>query len=75
MTEDVPYLECPKGSGPRHMVIDKKSSNLYVINELNSTLSVFNVLADTTDIRQTISTLPEGYPREEFLCGYSFLGQ
>ncbi len=49
MTENVPYLVCETGSGPRHMAIDKKSANLYVINELNSTLSVFNILSDTTD--------------------------
>ncbi len=66
MTEEVPYLECAKGSGPRHMAIDKKSSNLYVINELNSTVSVFNVLSDTTDIKQTISTLPEGFGEKSF---------
>ncbi len=67
MTENVPYLVCGTGSGPRHMAIDKKSSNLYVINELNSTVSVFNVLSDTTDIKQTISTLPEGF-REKSFC-------
>jgi 6-phosphogluconolactonase len=67
MTADVPYLVCETNSGPRHMAIDKKSSNLYVINELNSTVSVFNVLSDTTDIKQTISTLPEGF-REKSFC-------
>ena len=67
MTDDVPYLECGKGSGPRHMAIDKNSANLYVINELNSTVSVFNALSDTTDIKQTISTLPEGF-REKSFC-------
>lgn len=67
MTEDVPYLECEKGSGPRHMAMDKNSSTMYVINELNSTVSVFNVLSDTTDIKQTISTLPEDF-REKSFC-------
>ncbi len=61
MTEDVPYLKCKPGSGPRHMAIDKKNVNLFVINELNSTISVFNILSDTTDVKQTVSTLPEGY--------------
>ncbi len=72
MTEDVPYLECPKGSGPRHMLIDKNSSNLYVINELNSTVSVFNILSDTTDIRQTVSTLPEGFREKSFCADIHF---
>ncbi|MGB8358365.1 MAG: lactonase family protein [Bacteroidales bacterium] len=66
MTEDVPYLKCEPGSGPRHMAIDKNSLNLFVINELNSTVSVFNILADTTDIKQTVSTLPEGYQDTSF---------
>jgi len=66
MTEDVPYLVCETGSGPRHMAIDKKSANLFVINELNSTLSVFNVLSDTTEVRQTVSTLPDGYQEKNF---------
>jgi len=66
MTDDDPYLECEKGSGPRHMAIDKSSANLYVINELNSTVSVFNALSDTTDVKQTISTLPEGYDDKSF---------
>ncbi len=75
MTDDVPYLECRKEADRDIWSIDKNSANLYVINELNSTVSVFNVLSDTTDVRQTISTLPEGYRGEEFLCGYSFLCQ
>jgi 6-phosphogluconolactonase len=66
ITEDVPYLVCQTGSGPRHMAIDKKSANLYVINELNSTLSVFNILSDTTEVKQTVSTLPEGYQEKSF---------
>lgn len=66
MTENVPYLACETGSGPRHMAIDKKSANLYVINELNSTLSVFNILSDTTEVKQTITTLPDGYQEKSF---------
>jgi len=72
MTDDVPYLECEKGSGPRHMLIDKSRSNLYVINELNSTVSVFNILSDTTDIRQTVSTLPEGFGEKSFCADIHF---
>jgi len=66
MTEDVPYLKCVPGSGPRHMAIDKNNVDLFVINELNSTISVFNILSDTTDIKQTVSTLPQGYQDTSF---------
>jgi 6-phosphogluconolactonase len=74
MTEDVPYLECAKGSGPRHMAINKNSSSLYVINELNSTVSLFNVLSDTTDIWQTVSTLPEGFGGKSFCADIHLSG-
>ena len=66
MTEDVPFLKCSPGSGPRHMAIDKNNVDLFVINELNSTISVFNILSDTTDIKQTVSTLPQGYQDTSF---------
>ena len=35
--------ELPKGSGPRHFVFSADGSRLYVINELNSTITFFNV--------------------------------
>jgi 6-phosphogluconolactonase len=54
------------------MLINKSRSSLYVINELNSTMSVFNILADTTDIRQTVSTLPEGYGEKSFCADIHF---
>jgi len=48
------------------MAIDKSSANLYVINELNSTASVYNILSDTVTVRQTVSTLPEGYAEKSY---------
>ncbi len=74
MTADVPYLKCGTGSGPRHMAIDKSHANLYVINELNSSISVFNILADTTDVKQTISTLPEGFSEKSFCADLHLSG-
>ncbi len=66
MDADLPYFTCEPGSGPRHMTIDRSSANLYVINEINSSLSVYNILSDTVTVRQTLSTLPEGYTEESF---------
>ena len=60
MNADIPSFSCEPGSGPRHMAIDRSSANLYVINELNSTTSVYNILSDTVTVRQTVSTLPDG---------------
>lgn len=58
---NVPYIRCDSGSGPRHMAIDRNGANLYVINELNSTISVFDILNDTAEIKQTLRTLPENF--------------
>jgi 6-phosphogluconolactonase len=66
MNADIAYFDCEPGSGPRHMAIDRSSANLYVINELNSTASVFNILSDTVTAKQTVSTLPPGYTEKSF---------
>jgi 6-phosphogluconolactonase len=66
MNADIAYFNCEPGSGPRHMAIDKSSANLYVINELNSSVSVYNILSDTVTAKQTVSTLPEGYAEKSY---------
>ncbi|MHC1733326.1 MAG: lactonase family protein [Bacteroidales bacterium] len=66
MNADIAYFSCKPGSGPRHMAIDKSSANLFVINELNSTASVYNILSDTVTVKQTVSTLPEDHTEKSF---------
>ncbi len=66
MNAVVPSFSCEPGSGPRHMAIDRPSANLYIINELNSSVSVCNILSDTVTVKQTISTLPEGYSEKSY---------
>jgi len=66
MNADIAYFNSEPGSGPRHMAIDRSSANLYIINELNSTASVYNILSDTVAAKQTVSTLPEGYTEKSF---------
>jgi len=66
MNAVVPSFSVEPGSGPRHMAIDKAGANLYLINELNSTVSVFNILSDTVNLKQIINTLPEGYGEKSF---------
>lgn len=66
MNAAVPYFICEPGSGPRHMAKDRRGANLYVINELNSSVSVYNILSDTVNVKQTISTLPEGYSEKSY---------
>ncbi len=55
-------IPLPEGTGPRHFVFNKTGSKMYVIGELKSTVSVFNVNdKDGLILLQTISTLSESY--------------
>ncbi len=51
------------GAGPRHFAFSPDASKLYVLNELNSTLSAFDYDADKLAFihRQTLTTLPDGF--------------
>ena len=52
----------PEGAGPRHFMFNEDGSNMYVINELNSTIIVFNVdNAGYLNAIQTVSTVKEGF--------------
>lgn len=54
-----------KGSGPRHFVFNSTGTKLYVIYELNSTVSVFDVETNgRLKLVQTLSTLAEGFKGE-----------
>ncbi len=52
---------CPAGAGPRHMKFHPNGKFVYVLNELQLSVSVFRFdpEAGTLDPLQTISTLPE----------------
>ena len=61
------YARLAKGAGPRHFAFGRDGSKMYVINELNSTLTVFNVEKDgNLKEIQTLSTLPEGFSGKSF---------
>ena len=53
----------PPGSGPRHLVVHPSLAAAYVINELNSTISVldYDSRAGTLTVRRTLSTLPADF--------------
>jgi 6-phosphogluconolactonase len=50
------------GAGPRHFAFAPGGRTLYVINELNSTLTVYDYTSERGELhaRQTVSTLPDG---------------
>jgi 6-phosphogluconolactonase len=67
--------ELPKGSGPRHFVFNTDGSKLYVINELNSTITFFNVnKKGELQLVQTLSTLREGFIDKSY-CADIHLGK
>jgi 6-phosphogluconolactonase len=60
---DVPSVSLKPGAGPRHLDFHPNGRYVYVINELNSTLTAFTYdskLGTLSEIH-TLSTLPEGF--------------
>ena len=55
---DPPFVTLVPGAGPRHFVFHPNGRFLYVVNELNSTLTIFKWSRATLKQVQTISTLP-----------------
>ena len=49
------------GSGPRHLAFGRNGEFVYVVNELNSTISVFRGGRGTPGAIQTLSTLPADF--------------
>ncbi|HEU4712113.1 MAG TPA: lactonase family protein [Pyrinomonadaceae bacterium] len=49
------------GAGPRHLTLHPNGRYLYVINELDSTMTTMNYNAGTLTTIDTVSTLPAGF--------------
>ena len=58
-----PFVATEPGAGPRHFKFGKDGKHGYVINELNSTITVFNYDASRGALapRQSVSTLPTDF--------------
>jgi len=56
------------GAGPRHLAFSPDGSAIYVINELDSTVTAFSVDKSTGSLepRQTLSTVPPDFGGENF---------
>lgn len=61
---DPPYASVEPGGGPRHFAFHPDGKRAFVINELTSTLTMFDWDADAGKLTpvQTLSTLPDGKP-------------
>lgn len=66
--EAQPFVQLPLGSGPRHLTFHPNGQRVYVINELNSTVTFFDYATDTATLaqRQTVSTLPDDFSGKSF---------
>lgn len=60
------------GAGPRHFVIHRDGQVIYVINELNSTISVLKKQVDNWRVFQEISTLPKDFTGKSFCADIHF---
>jgi 6-phosphogluconolactonase len=60
---DPPFAKVNPGSGPRHMAFAPDGKFAYVVNELQSTVTVFayDAARGSLAAQQTVSTLPPGY--------------
>ena len=58
-----PWAELQAGAGPRHLTLHPNGKYAYVINELDSTLTVlrYNELRGTLSQIETVSTLPSDF--------------
>ena len=62
------FVSTRAGAGPRHVSFHPDGSRAYVINELDSTIAVFDYDAESGSLseRQTLSALPGDYDGENF---------
>ena len=58
-----PFVKTPAGAGPRHLTFHPNGKHLYAINELKSSVTLFDYAIDSGTLteRQTISTLPSDF--------------
>ena len=58
-----PLVSLPPGSGPRHLTFHPNGKHVYVINETQNTVAVFDysLSSGTLHHQQTLSTLPDSF--------------
>jgi 6-phosphogluconolactonase len=61
-----PFIKLPPGSGPRHFDFSADGNYIYLINELNSTITVLMRYGNVWKSIQTIKTIPKVYKGENW---------
>ncbi|MFX0555906.1 lactonase family protein [Maribacter sp. CXY002] len=60
-------INLPDGAGPRHFTFNNKGNQLFVINELNSTITSFKREGSGTyTVMQTVNTLDENFAGDSY---------
>lgn len=59
-------LALQAGAGPRHLAFHPSKEWLYVVNELDNTVTQINRIGDSLEIAESISTLPADFSGESF---------
>ncbi len=60
------FVKLDAGAGPRHFEFNSDGKTIYVINEINSTVSVVKKVNGNWEIVQTISTLPHNFHGDSY---------
>ncbi len=66
--QEIDSIAMTPGAGPRHIAFHPRGTLAFVINELDSTITVFRRTPDTGELEplSTTSTLPEDYAGENY---------
>ena len=70
-----PFVKVEPGAGPRQIVM--RGRYAYLVNELNSTITIYERAKDTGSLEalQTLSTLPEGFTGDNICAELQFSNQ
>ncbi|MBS2211256.1 lactonase family protein [Carboxylicivirga mesophila] len=67
-------LKLDNGAGPRHLAIHPQKEQMYVINELNSTITVVGKVSGSWQVLGSISTLPTDFTGDSYCADIHISG-
>ena len=56
-----PFIQMEPGAGPRHIEFHPSGKTIYIINELNSTITSLSKVGEKWESGESVSTLPIGF--------------
>ena len=66
LSTNAKIINCPSGSGPRHLVFSKCGRFMYILTEMANTVLCYQYDDKNLKFLQEISTLPENYNNKSF---------